>query len=73
MLDFRKKKGTADIHLLPDGHRVQPTVWLSNENICGRAVFKLPANITVSQAKVQLRGKKEEATLQPINADVEIL
>jgi hypothetical protein len=59
MLPFKKKsKGTAEIHLLPDIHKSQPIVWLSNEDICGRAVFKLPPNVTFSHAKIQLRGRK---------------
>jgi hypothetical protein len=60
MLPFRNKqpKGAAEIHLLPDVARSQPTVWLSNEDICGRAVFKLPPNVSFSHAKIQLKGRK---------------
>lgn len=58
MLPFKKKqsKGAAEIHLLPEGKRSQPTVWLSNEDICGCAVFKLPPKVDFSHAKIQLRG-----------------
>jgi len=31
-------------------------VWLSNEDICGRAVFKLPPNVAFSHARVQIKG-----------------
>ena len=68
MPSFLKKqsKAAAEIHLLPDVDRGQPTVWLSNEDICGRAVFKLPPNVTFSHARVQIKGKKTQLNIQDI-------
>lgn len=65
MLPFRKKSKTvAEVHLSPNVESTcnakQPNVWLSNEDICGCAVFSLPVGVAFSHSKVALRGKIDQ-------------
>lgn len=57
----RQSKATAELHVLPHSGSLphdQRDVWLSNEDICGRAVFKLPPNVNFTHSQVQLKGRK---------------
>jgi hypothetical protein len=62
MVSFRSKqaKSVAEIHLSPNvDHTLtsQPNVWLSNEDIKGSAIFRLPPGVEFSHSKITLRGE----------------
>ena len=62
MVSFRSKqaKSVAEIHLSPNVDHTstsQPNVWLSNEDIKGSAIFRLPPGVDFSHSKITLRGE----------------
>ena len=62
MVSFRSKqaKSVAEIHLSPNVEHTsasQPNVWLSNEDIKGSAIFRLPPGVDFSHSKITLRGE----------------
>jgi hypothetical protein len=70
MLSFKKKqaKAEAEIHLSPNVDKTsasQPNVWLSNEDLTGCAVFRLPPGVDFSHSKIALRGR--EASISHIH------
>ena len=61
MFSFKKKqsRGVAEIHLSPkddNGTTIENGSWLTNQNIKGFAVFKLPPDLEFSHSKIALRG-----------------
>lgn len=67
MFSFNKKsKGSAEIHFTSDAvdntANTGRSVWKTNENVKGYAVFKLPPGVEFARSKIVLKGSSLQFT-----------